>query len=89
MFTKLEQRSWIKIEVARCRRTFSFQVLHDECGDVAIQKPILHENEKSHTGAAVTDLLSRWQWEILEHQPFSPDTCPRDYDLFAKVKEPL
>ena len=30
-----------------------------------------------------------WQWEILEHPPYSPDMSPRDYDLFAKVKEPL
>ena len=43
---------------------------------------------RSHT-AAVTDLLRRWQWGILEHPPYSPDMCPCDYDLFTKVKEPL
>ena len=32
---------------------------------------ILHDNARSHT-AAVTDLLRRWQWEILEHPPYSP-----------------
>ena len=37
----------------------------------------------------ITDLLRRWQWEILEHPPYSPDMSPCDYDLFAKVKEPL
>ena len=37
----------------------------------------------------VTDLLRRWQWEILEHPPYSPDMSPCDYDLFANVKEPL
>ena len=26
---------------------------------------------------------------ILEHPPYSPDISPCDYDLFAKVKEPL
>ena len=35
------------------------------------------------------DLLRRWQWQILEHPPYSPDMSPCDYDLFAKVKEPL
>ena len=35
------------------------------------------------------DLLRRWQWEILEHPPYSPDMSPCDYDLFAKVKELL
>ena len=28
---------------------------------------------RSHTAAAVLDLLCRWQWEILEHPPYSPD----------------
>ena len=31
----------------------------------------------------------RWQWEILEHPPYSPDMSPCDYDLLAKMKEPL
>ena len=50
---------------------------------------ILHENARGRTAAAVTDLLRRWQWEILEHPPYSPYISPCDYDLFAKVKEPL
>ena len=55
-----------------------------------VQNPIiLHDKARSHTTAAVTDLLRRWQWEILEHPPYSPDMSPCDYDLFAKVKEPL
>ena len=33
--------------------------------------------------------MRRWQWEILEHAPYSPDMSPCDYDLFAKVEEPL
>ena len=56
---------------------------------LVVQNPIiLHDNARSHT-AAVTDLLGRWQWEILEHPPYSPDMSPCDYDLFAKVKESL
>ena len=50
---------------------------------------ILLDNARSHTALAVTDLLRRWQWEILEHPPYSPDISPRDYDLFAKVKGTL
>ena len=46
-------------------------------------------NARSHTAAAVTDLLYRWQWEILEHLLYLHDVSPCDYDLFAKVKEPL
>ncbi|KAJ4438703.1 hypothetical protein ANN_14650 [Periplaneta americana] len=57
---------------------------------LGVQNPIiLHDNAKSHTAAAVKDLLHHWQWEILEHPPYSPDMSPCDYDLFAKVKEPL
>ena len=49
------------------------------------QKPIiLHDN-----AAAVTDFFRLWQRDILEHPPCSPDASPCDYDLFAKVKEPL
>ncbi|KAJ4429088.1 hypothetical protein ANN_26089 [Periplaneta americana] len=41
---------------------------------VGVQNPIiLHDNAKSHTAAAVKDLLRRWEWEILEHPPYSPD----------------
>ena len=50
---------------------------------------ILHEKARSHTAAAVMDLLCLWQWEILGHPPYSPNTSPCDYDLFTKVKEPL
>ena len=37
MFTKLEQRSWIKIEVARCRSTQEcFKELRETCGDAVL-----------------------------------------------------
>ncbi|KAJ4434037.1 hypothetical protein ANN_16356 [Periplaneta americana] len=157
-FSKLEQRSWIKIEVTRGRSAQEcFQGLHEadaalpyrtvarwvkafrEGRDVkvmfivaydidgvilhhtvppsqtvnadyycrflqhhlrpalrrkqrhlVVQNPIiLHDNARRHTAAAVKDLLRRWQWEVLEHPPYSPDMSPCDYDLFAKVKEPL
>ena len=32
-------------------------------------------------------LLRRWQWQNLEHPPYSPDMTPCDYDLSTKVKE--
>ena len=41
---------------------------------LVIQNPIiLHDNARSHTTVAVMDLLHRWQWQILEHPPYSPD----------------
>ena len=42
-----------------------------------------------HTTADITDLLRRWQWEIVEHPPYSPDMSPCNYDLFAKMETPL
>ncbi|KAJ4426449.1 hypothetical protein ANN_27263 [Periplaneta americana] len=57
--------------------------------DIAGNPIILHDNARTHTAAAVNDLLRRWQWEILEHLPYSADMSPSDYDLFTKVKEPL
>ena len=39
MFTKLEQRSWIKIELTRCRGTQEcFQGPRGTCGQVALSK---------------------------------------------------
>ena len=57
---------------------------------LVVQNPIiLHDNEGSHTTAAVTDFFRLWEWGILQLPPYSPDMGPCDYDLFAKVKEPL
>ena len=51
-----------------------------------VQNPIiLHDNARSHT-AAVTDLLRSWQWDILEHLPYSPDESACDYDLFEYLR---
>ena len=65
-------------------------VFRDCVKHLVVENPIiLHDNARSHTAVAVTDLLRHWQWEILEHPPYSPDMIPCDYDLFAKAKEPL
>ena len=39
---------------------------------VLLNPIILHDNARSHTAAAVTDLLLRCQWEIVEHPLDSP-----------------
>ena len=59
MFTKLEQRSWIKIEVVRSRSTQEcFQGLREALG--CTDHIILHDNARSHTAAAAMDLFRRW-----------------------------
>jgi histone-lysine N-methyltransferase SETMAR len=49
---------------------------------------ILHDNAYPLLGKAVTDLLSKYEWEVLSHPPYSPDMSPPDFDLFPKLKEP-
>jgi len=50
---------------------------------------ILHDNARPHLGKVVTDLLSKYEWEVLTHAPYSPDMSPPDFDLFPKLKEPM
>ena len=71
--TKISQSHWL----GRKRRHL---VMHNPI--------ILHDNAKCHT-TAVMDLWCRWKWEILEHPLYSPNMSPCDYNLFAKVEEPL
>ncbi|KAJ4451214.1 hypothetical protein ANN_02674 [Periplaneta americana] len=94
MFTKLEQRSCIKIDMARGRSAQECCVKHHHLRPslrrkrrhLVVQNPIiLHDNARSDTTAAVKDLLRRCQWKILEHPP-SPTTSPlthssRDTDV--------
>jgi hypothetical protein len=48
---------------------------------------ILHDNARPHLRKAVTDLLSKYEWEVLPHAPYSPDMSPPDLDLFQKLEE--
>ena len=50
---------------------------------------ILHDNATPHGAVNVTSLLGRYEWEILEHPPYSPDISPCDSDLFPKIKEDM
>jgi len=50
---------------------------------------ILHDNARPHLGKVVTDLVSKYQWEVFPHAPYSSDMSPPDFDLFRKLKEPI
>jgi hypothetical protein len=50
---------------------------------------ILHEIALPYLEKVVTDLLSKYEWELLPHAPYSPDMSPLDFDLFPKLKEPM
>ena len=49
--------------------------------------PLLHDNTRPHTAHATVNLLERWDWEILEHPPYSPDLAPSDFHLFPSMKK--
>ena len=50
---------------------------------------ILHDNAGPHLGMVVTDLVSKYEWEVLPQAPYSPDMSPPDFGLFHKLKEPM
>ena len=50
---------------------------------------ILHDNARPHVSRAVSEILEKYGWQVLPHQPYSPDMSPPDFDLFPKLKKPL
>ena len=54
---------------------------------MAARPIILLDNTTPHGAVNVTSLLGRYEWEILEHPPYSLDISPCDFDLFPKIKE--
>jgi len=64
--------------------------MHKNRPDLLGDGPLtLHDNAHPHLGKVVTDLLSKYEWEVLPHTPYSPDMSPPDFDLFPKLKEPM
>ena len=50
---------------------------------------ILHDNARPHASGAVSEILEKYEWQVLSHPPYSPDMSPPDFDLFPKLKKPL
>jgi len=66
------------------------QKMHKSRPDLLGDEPlILHENARPQLGKVVTDLLSKYEWEVLPNAPYSPDTSPPNLDLFVKLKDPM
>ena len=71
MCTKLEQHTWIKIEVARGRNTQEcFKGLHEALGCTETH----HSSQQCKESHHCCCHGPQWemQWEILEHLPHSP-----------------
>ena len=50
---------------------------------------ILHDNATQQGANGMTSLLWWYEWEMLDHPPYSPDISPCNFDLFLKVKEDM
>ena len=47
----------------------------------------LHDTATPHKTCGVTSLIDLYNWEILDHPPYSPDISACDYDIFPELKE--
>jgi hypothetical protein len=66
------------------------KIIHKNLPDLLGDGPlILQDNAHPHLGKVLTDLLCKYEWEVLPHTPYSPDTSPPDFDLFHKLKKPM
>jgi hypothetical protein len=43
----------------------------------------------AHLTHVTTALLEKFKWDILDHQPYSPDLAPSDFHLFLHLKKHL
>jgi transposase len=50
---------------------------------------LLHDNACLHTAAHTRALLEHFNWELFDHQPYSPDIAPSNYHLFTNLKNRL
>ncbi|GFX28041.1 histone-lysine N-methyltransferase SETMAR [Trichonephila clavipes] len=48
-----------------------------------------HDNARPHTANRTTALVERFGWEMVSHQPYSPDLAPSDFHLFPELKKNL
>jgi hypothetical protein len=66
-----------------CRKIHKYRP--DLLGDGSL---ILHNSARPHLGKVVTDLLSKYEREVLPHAPYCQDMSPPDFNVFHKLKEP-
>lgn len=50
---------------------------------------LLHDNAPVHVTRSLLDMLDAWDWEVLQHPPYSPDLSPCDFFLFPQLKKKL
>jgi histone-lysine N-methyltransferase SETMAR len=48
-----------------------------------------HSNARPHTSLRTREDITKLQWTVLSHPPYSPDLAPSDYHLFGHLKDAI
>jgi histone-lysine N-methyltransferase SETMAR len=48
-----------------------------------------HDNARPHTSLHTREAITKLQWTVLPHPPYSPDLAPSDYHLFSPLKDAI
>jgi histone-lysine N-methyltransferase SETMAR len=48
-----------------------------------------HENARPHTSLHTRKAITKLQWTVLPHPPYSLDLAPSDYHLFSPLKDAI
>jgi histone-lysine N-methyltransferase SETMAR len=48
-----------------------------------------HKNARSHTSLHTREAITKLQWTVLHHPPYSPDLASSDYHLFSPLKDSI
>lgn len=50
---------------------------------------LFHDNARTHTTVRTQELISSFDWNVLDHPPYSPDFGQSDFHLFRHLKKHL
>jgi hypothetical protein len=52
-----------------------------------VTKALLHHNARPHASPHTQEAITKLQWTVLPHPPYSPDLAPSDLHLFSPLKD--
>jgi histone-lysine N-methyltransferase SETMAR len=50
---------------------------------------LYHKNARPHTSLHTREAITKLQWSVLLHPPYSPDLTPSNYHLFSPFKDAI
>ena len=50
---------------------------------------LLHHNARPYSAHVTTELLEKFECDVLDHPPYSTDLAPGDFDSFLHLKKHL